>query len=68
MKIFVQNIKNQSPKVSLSTIDKGNIIYDIQIIEFIFDQKYGIGYILSDGAVGVYFNDNTKLILDHRGE
>lgn len=25
--------------------------------------RYGVGYILSDGSVGVYFNDSTKIIL-----
>jgi len=28
-----------------------------------YSSKYGIGYILSDGSVGVYFNDSTKIIL-----
>ena len=26
--------------------------------------KYGLSYILSDGTVGVYFNDNTKMTTD----
>lgn len=25
--------------------------------------KYGMGYALTDGAVGVYFNDSTSLVL-----
>ena len=25
--------------------------------------RYGVGYILSDGSIGVYFNDSTKIIL-----
>jgi len=28
-----------------------------------YSSKYGVGYILSDGSVGVYFNDSTKIIL-----
>jgi len=29
-----------------------------------YTSKYGLGYVLSDGAVGVFFNDATKIILD----
>jgi polo-like kinase 1 len=28
-----------------------------------YSNKYGIGYILSTNACGVYFNDNSKIIL-----
>jgi len=28
-----------------------------------YASKYGVGYILSDGSIGVYFNDSTKIIL-----
>ena len=28
-----------------------------------YTRKYGFGYLLSNGAVGVYFNDSTKIIL-----
>jgi polo-like kinase 1 len=27
-----------------------------------------LGYLLSDGSTGVYFNDSTKIILDTKGE
>ena len=27
-----------------------------------YSSKYGLGYLLSNGATGVYFNDNTKLL------
>jgi polo-like kinase 1 len=29
-----------------------------------YSNKYGLGYLLSDGSTGVYFNDSTKIILD----
>jgi len=32
-----------------------------------FSSKYGVGYILSDGSIGVYFNDSTKIILSPEG-
>jgi polo-like kinase 1 len=28
-----------------------------------YSSKYGVGYMLSDGSLGVYFNDSTKIIL-----
>jgi len=28
-----------------------------------YSYKYGLGYQLSDGSVGVLFNDNTKMVL-----
>ncbi|CAK65757.1 unnamed protein product (macronuclear) [Paramecium tetraurelia] len=31
-----------------------------------YSSKYGLGYLLSNGATGVFFNDSTKIILDHR--
>ena len=33
-----------------------------------YTSKYGLGYILSNGAVGVFFNDASKIILDPEGE
>jgi polo-like kinase 1 len=33
-----------------------------------YSTKYGLGYLLSDGSTGVYFNDSTKIILDAKGE
>ena len=33
-----------------------------------YSTKYGLGYLLSDGSTGVYFNDSTKIIVDKNGE
>jgi polo-like kinase 1 len=33
-----------------------------------YSTKYGLGYLLTDGSTGVYFNDSTKIILDKAGE
>ena len=32
-----------------------------------YSSKYGLGYLLSSGASGVFFNDSTKIILDPNG-
>ncbi len=31
-----------------------------------YSSKYGLGYLLSNGFTGVFFNDSTKIILDVR--
>merc|ERR1711974_255134 len=33
-----------------------------------YSTKYGLGYLLSDGSTGVYFNDSTKIIVEKNGE
>ncbi|CAJ1380509.1 unnamed protein product [Effrenium voratum] len=33
-----------------------------------YASKYGVGYILSDGSIGVYFNDSTKIVLVPNGD
>lgn len=32
-----------------------------------YSSKYGLGYLLLNGATGVYFNDSTKIILSPCG-
>jgi polo-like kinase 1 len=32
-----------------------------------YSSKYGLGYLLSNGLTGVFFNDSTKIILDPKG-
>jgi len=29
-----------------------------------YSSKYGLGYLLSNGCTGVFFNDSSKIILD----
>ena len=33
-----------------------------------YTSKYGLGYLMKDGSVGVYFNDSTKIILASNNE
>ena len=45
----------------------GNLA-DISVKKWIdYSSKYGLGYILSNGHVGVYFNDSTKIIYRPNG-
>lgn len=33
-----------------------------------YSSKYGLGYTLSNGTCGVYFNDNSKMLRDVSGK
>ena len=33
-----------------------------------YSSKYGLGYCLSNGCYGVFFNDSTKIIMDIDGK
>jgi len=33
-----------------------------------YSSKYGLGYMLTNGATGVFFNDSTKIVLDAMGQ
>ena len=33
-----------------------------------YSSKYGLGYILSNGSIGVFFNDSTKIVLEPTGQ
>ena len=41
---------------------------DIWVTKWVdYSSKYGMGYLLLNGATGVYFNDSTKIIMSHCG-
>jgi polo-like kinase 1 len=33
-----------------------------------YSNKYGLGYLLSNGSIGIYFNDNSKLVCSCQGD
>ena len=45
--------------------DKGGEVHVKKWVDY--STKYGLGYLLSDGSTGVYFNDSTKIIVDRNG-
>ena len=41
----------------------------VQVKKWIdYSTKYGLGYLLSDGSIGVYFLDKTTILLDKNGD
>jgi hypothetical protein len=61
--------KLQSVSLDISNTDK---LFDhpaVFITKWIdYSNKYGLGYQLRDGSVGVYFNDATSIILSGNGK
>ena len=58
------NLKN-SQKLDKKNVPRLSVKSDkmIEVKKWIdYSSKYGIGYILSNGNYGVYFNDSTKIL------
>jgi hypothetical protein len=45
---------------AVGALDKPRV-WVVQYVDY--TSKYGLGYLLSDGSTGVYFNDSTKIVL-----
>ena len=56
----IQNINNNNLK-----IEDSNAIWVKKWIDY--SSKYGLGYLLNNGNIGVYFNDSTKIIYKPNG-
>lgn len=47
---------------------KDGVATEIYVKKWVdYSSKYGLGYYLSNGSSGVFFNDSTKVILDPNG-
>ena len=55
----IDNEKHQDSKKSL--LKNGSDIWVTKWADY--SSKYGLGYVMSNGCIGVYFNDSTKIIL-----
>ena len=53
---------NNNDDNKISNIPKGPDIWVTKWIDF--SNKYGLGYILNNGFFGVFFNDNSKIIVN----
>jgi polo-like kinase 1 len=48
---------------------KGTGKYEVWVKKWVdYSSKYGLGYLLSNGTTGVFFNDSTKVLLDPKGQ
>jgi len=58
-------IKNVDSKDSKKQNTQNAQIYVKKWVDY--SSKYGLGYLLSNNATGVFFNDSTKIILEPKG-
>ena len=55
-------INDKNKDINGNKIDKKNV----KIIKWAdYSNKYGLGYKLNNGQIGAYFNDTTKMVLNH---
>jgi polo-like kinase 1 len=55
-------LKPDSAKQQRSTLGGYSPVYVKKWVDY--SSKYGLGYLLSDGSTGIYFNDASKMVLD----
>jgi len=59
-----QPIKTPDPKTD-SNSKKPGIVNSVWVKKWVdYSAKYGLGYLLSNGCFGVFFNDSSKIILN----
>jgi polo-like kinase 1 len=65
----VANVPAQSSVVGTQDSKAANLKGpDVWVKKWVdYSSKYGLGYLLSNGACGVFFNDSTKVVLDSKG-
>lgn len=68
---FFANNKPSTPincnrKKERQSISKTNQVFVKKWVDY--STKYGLGYLLSDGTTGIYFNDSTKMCLDNQAQ
>ena len=58
--------QQSSKKAKEAIIQIGDVVFVKKWVDY--SSKYGLGYLLSNGTTGIYFNDSTKMILDESGQ
>lgn len=59
-------LKPDSAKQQRSSLNGYSPVYVKKWVDY--SSKYGLGYLLSDGSTGIYFNDASKMVLDDQGQ
>ena len=58
--------KNDLEAVQANAMEKLPKVWVVKCADY--SAKYGMGYLLSNGHVGVFFNDKTKMLLSPKGD
>ena len=62
------NLQSVQSVVKKEKVSNNYVSSELHVKKWVdYSTKYGLGYLLSDGSTGVYFNDSTKIILDAKG-
>ena len=55
--------KHKMFQVQIKIVNDSNIKNEVFVKKWVdYSSKYGLGYLLSNGSTGVYFNDSTKMV------
>ncbi|ETO06819.1 hypothetical protein RFI_30572, partial [Reticulomyxa filosa] len=59
-----RNIMQHAPRIPILNVNNGNTDH-VRICGWIdsYAKKYGVGYLLSNKCMGVYFNDSSKIVM-----
>lgn len=55
------NFNQSSKKAKDIVLNYGDVVFVKKWVDY--SSKYGLGYLLSNGCTGIYFNDSSKMIL-----
>jgi len=64
--LLTTRVNTNSTKNEAQEILKGPEVWITKWLDY--SSRYGVGYLLSNGGCGAYFNDSTKIALDPNGE
>ena len=52
-----------------NTRDSPKFKCNIEVMKWLdYSSKYGLVYLLSNGCIGIYYNDSTKIVVDNEGK
>lgn len=58
----------RGPTAEATSTEASLSLPDTWVVKWVdYSNKYGVGYLLSDGSIGVFYNDSTKVILMPEG-
>ena len=61
------SLENRRGKISLES-NMSKLVAKIWVVKYVdYTSKYGLGFLLNTGCVGVYFNDSTKIVMSADG-
>lgn len=60
------NFNQSSKKAKDAVLNNADVVFVKKWVDY--SSKYGLGYLLSNGCTGIYFNDSSKMVLHSDSE